>query len=492
MKISYFIFLSFLFILLLFSFTTYINFQQSKEVKANAEYVSTSGDIQKLTNRFQRNTLHMVSGLRGFLLGGDTDDVEAFDSAARDNERILIDLTQLIAGDTSQNRRLSEIKQMYDQWNDNFATPLRDVKVHSTVSDSSLMYYNRIYREKSVVGKEKELQRQLQAKFREFSNYEYERRDRRSKILAESVKSTRQISFYLTILSFVLGISIVSFLAYRISTRINKMVNLADDIASGNYKVHIEETGEDELGKLSKSLNHMANVLSENITQLKRKNEELDQFAHIVSHDLKSPLRGIGNVITWIEEDHNAEVSPKVSEYLQLIKGRVTRAENLIQGILSYARIGKEELENEMIDAKELLQEVIESIDQKPGINIEISSTLPILYTKKIPLFQVLINLVGNAVKYHDKDQGKVKIYHSEKPAHYEFFIEDNGPGISNKYHEKIFVIFQTLKERDNFESTGVGLAIVKKILQARGETIHLSSEEGKGSVFSFTWSKNN
>jgi signal transduction histidine kinase len=492
MKISYFIFLSFLFILLLFSFTTYINFQQSKEVKANAEYVSTSGDIQKLTNRFQRNTLHMVSGLRGFLLGGDTEDIEAFDSASRDNERILVNLTQLIAGDTSQNRRLGEIKQMYDQWNDNFAAPLRNTKVQSGVTDSSLLYYNKVYREKSVVGREKELQRQLQAKFREFSNYEYERRDRRSKILADSVKNTRQLSFYLTIISFVLGMSIVTFLTYRISTRINKMVKLADNIASGNYEVHIEEVGDDELGKLSKSLNHMANVLSENITQLKRKNEELDQFAHIVSHDLKSPLRGIGNVITWIEEDHGAEVTPKVNEYLQLIKGRVVRAENLIQGILSYARIGKEELENEVVDTKELLNEVIESIDRKQGIGIQISPSLPVLYTKKIPLFQVFSNLVGNAVKYHDKKQGEVKIYHSEKPAHYEFFIEDNGPGISNKYHEKIFVIFQTLKERDNFESTGVGLAIVRKILQARGETIRLSSEEGKGSVFSFTWSKNN
>ncbi|RYD56104.1 MAG: HAMP domain-containing protein [Sphingobacteriales bacterium] len=492
MKISYFIFLSFLFILLLFSFTTYINFQQSKEVKANAEYVSTSGDIQKFTNRFQRNTLHMVNALRGFLLSGDRGDIDAFDSAYYDNETVIGSLSPLIAGDTSQNRRLSEIKIMYDQWTDDFAFPLKDAKLNSIISDSALIHFNRMYRETSIAGSEKELQRRLQTKFRDFSNYEYERRYLRSKELAESVKSTRQISFYLTILSLVLGVFIVSYLTYRISTRINKMVTLADSIASGNYKVHIEEAGEDELGKLSKSLNHMANELSENITQLKRKNEELDQFAHIVSHDLKSPLRGIGNVINWIEEDHGAEVTPKVNEYLQLIKGRVIRAENLIQGILSYARIGKEELENEVVDTKELLNEVIESVNQKQGIKIDISAVLPVMYTKRIPLFQVFSNLVGNAVKYHDKQLGEVRIYHHEHPSHYEFFIQDDGPGISNKYHQKIFMIFQTLKERDNFESTGVGLAIVKKILQARGETIQLSSEEGKGATFSFTWSKNN
>lgn len=491
MKISHFIFLSFLFILLLFSFTTYMNFQQSKDVKANAEYVSISGDIQKLTNRLQRNTLNMVGELRGFLITAERDNIVSFDSAMTENTQMFKDLFAFVSDDSAQTQRLNEIVGLYNKWVEDFAYPLREAKEWAIINDSNLQRFNKLYKDRALQGNEKEIQKQLQYKFREFSNYEYERRNRRSNILAESVKSTRKISIYLTIISFMLGIFIVSFLAYRISTRINKMVRLADEISSGNYKVHIDETGSDEFGQLSKSLNHMANVLSENITQLKRKNEELDQFAHIVSHDLKSPLRGIGNVISWIEEDHSAEVTPKIDEYLQLIKGRVLRAENLIQGILSYARIGKEEIEKEIVDTKELLEEVLESIEQKQGIRISISKDMPVLHTEKIPLFQVFSNLVGNAIKYHNKDAGEVKIYHTEQRTHYEFFIEDNGPGISTKYHEKIFMIFQTLKERDNFESTGVGLAIVRKILQAKGETIRVSSEEGKGSIFSFTWSKN-
>ncbi len=103
---------------------------------------------------------------------------------------------------------------------------------------------------------------------------------------------------------------------------------------------------------------------------------------------------------------------------------------------------------------------------------------------------QVFSNLISNAIKYHNKPTGEIKIYSDEKADHHVFFVEDDGPGIEKTYHDKIFVIFQTLQERDSFESTGVGLAIVKKILDARKEQIMIKSEPGKGSVFSFTWSK--
>ena len=105
-------------------------------------------------------------------------------------------------------------------------------------------------------------------------------------------------------------------------------------------------------------------------------------------------------------------------------------------------------------------------------------------------MFQIFSNLISNAIKYNDKEKGLVKVYYQDHLTHYEFFVEDNGPGISKIYHDRIFVIFQTLRERDSIESTGVGLAIVKKILDARKETINIASEANKGTVFSFTWKK--
>jgi signal transduction histidine kinase len=487
MKISSFILLSFIFILLLFSITTYINFRLSEDVKDNAEFLSRSTEIVRSSSRFQRNTINMVSGLRGFLLTGERYFIEAYDSSVVENERILHDIAAL-SQDSAQLRLLNEIKRLNDKWVDDYTDPLRQAKLLASINDSNITYFNKIYREKAAG--EKIIQAQLQQKFREFSNWEYSIRDKRRSMLASSAVRSKQLTFTLTIISLVAAILIVIVLISRISKRIGKMVGMADTIASGNYDVSMFDPGKDELTALSASLNHMAKELSRNISLLKEKNEELDQFAHIVSHDLKGPLRGIDNVVSWIEEDHRQELTPKLEEYLQLIKGRVTRAENLIQGILSYARIGKEIVPKEQVDVNELIEEVIDSVPLTDKIRVLVPEKLPVLVTEKIPLFQVFSNLVSNGVKYNDKEKGEIRIYSKDTGDKYEFFVEDNGPGISAQYHKKIFVIFQTLKERDSFESTGVGLAIVKKILDKRNERITLKSVPGDGAIFSFTWSK--
>jgi light-regulated signal transduction histidine kinase (bacteriophytochrome) len=133
-----------------------------------------------------------------------------------------------------------------------------------------------------------------------------------------------------------------------------------------------------------------------------------------------------------------------------------------------------------------------ETFPLRPGLTIEIQKNLPVLSTNRVPLHQIFSNLINNAIKYHDKPNAFVKIYFTDDGDHYTFYVEDNGPGIAQNYHNKIFVIFQTLNGGDSFESTGVGLAIVKKILDDRHQTITLKSEAGNGSTFAFTWPKNN
>jgi signal transduction histidine kinase len=487
MKISYLIFFSFLFILLLFSTTTYINFEQSEEVRENSEWVERSTTIIRSSNRFQRNILNMISGLRGYLFSGENYFIQAYDSAKVENETILTELSSLIPDSSKQTVILREIQNINNQWLTNFSLPLIEAKKQAGDSDSSLVSFNKLYREKQAAGSERSLNRQLQDRIRAFLNNEYDSRETRMKLLDESVQQTRNISFYLTTLSIVVGSIISIFLAYSISTRIMMMAKMANEIAKGNYEVSTKESGKDELSYLARSLNNMAIVLKENITLLQRKNQELDQFAHIVSHDLKAPLRGIDNVISWIEEDHANEIPPKLTEYFQIIKGRLIRAENLILGILSYARVGKEKVEKQDVDVNLLVDEITESL---PPHRIVIPKKLPVLFTEKLPLLQVFTNLIGNAIKHNDKTPGTIKIYHEDHDTHYEFFVEDNGPGIASNYHDKIFVIFQTLQERDSVENTGVGLAIVKKILDERHQTIEVQSEPGQGSIFSFTWDK--
>ena len=491
MRISNLIFLSFTFILLLFITATFFNYRESEKVKDNSEYFALSSNIVQSGNRFQRNILNMTSGLRGFLLTGEDYFLQAYDSAASENASILQQLSSLVSSHTRQHQLLDEIDSLHKNWLNNYATPLRNAKIRAEQSEKNLPHFNKLYNENTFLSQESKTNVLLQLKIRQFINLEYEQREERRITLSHSVQQTKIISFILTTVSIILGFSVVSFLAYRISKRIMKMVNMANSIAEGNYSVYTEDKGKDELSHLAQSLNHMARVLSKNINELQQKNFELDQFAHIVSHDMKAPLRGIDNVVSWIEEDHYEELSTKVKEYVELIKGRTKRGENLIQGLLAYARIGKENKQLEIVQVPALIKEVLENYEIKPGFTITISPDLPTLYTEKVPLYQVFSNLIGNAIKHNNIEGGVVRIYYKDQNNHYEFYIEDNGPGISRQYHNKIFQIFQTLKERDTFESTGVGLAIVKKILDSRDEKINVISDMGKGSIFYFTWRKN-
>ena len=490
MKISHLIFLGFLAILIMFTIATYINYNQAEKVNENSEWFAKSTTIMRESNRFQRNILNMASGLRGYLLSGENYFIQSYDSAKQENIQILQQLNENIQDTSAQKTALGILISLNDTWVLDFADPLIAARKAAHLNDSSLQAYNKLYRDKLVFGAEQSINRSLQQRFRDFANYEYRLREARSEVLSLSIRQTRTISFYLTTFSIVLGFLISLFLAYRISTRIMAMVKMANTIASGNYEVHTADHGKDELSQLANSLNHMAEVLSENIRLLQRKNEELDQFAHIVSHDLKAPLRGIDNVITWIEEDYSNQLPPKISEYIQLIKGRLVRAENMIRGILLYARIGKENPEREYINLNALLQDIIENLAIRRGLTVDIQKDLPEIYSERIPLHQVLSNLIGNAIKYHDKPEGYIKVYVQQHPDYYKFFVEDNGPGISKTYHDKIFAIFQTLQARDSFESTGIGLAIVKKILDDRRLEIAVNSEPGKGTIFSFTWPK--
>jgi signal transduction histidine kinase len=490
MKISLIIFFSFFIILLLFSVSTYINYRQSELIATNADEFERSSAIVRHSNRFQRNFLTTVSGLRGYLLSNESFFIQTYDSAIVENENILSELAILVPVGSEQRIIVDEITQLHRYWVTEFAQPLLQAKDLVGLSDSSRNAFNYLYGEKITNGVEKDIQRSLQQKFSEFSNYEYGFRDSRKAEITATLSKTRSISFWLTVVSVIAGFAIAVFISRYIASRIVKMVTMANSIAGGKYNVRINDTGESELDQLAKALNDMATILNTNISLLKRQRDELDQFAHIASHDIKSPLRGIDNVVTWIEEDHSFDLPPKVSEYLTIIKGRVTRAENLLKGILDYSRIGKESQIAEIVDVEELLREVDEYVPNRRGIDLRLQPGLPIIWSERVPLLQVFTNLISNAFKHHDKCDGYVKVYYKTIGDKYEFFVEDNGPGIDKTYHEKIFQIFQTLHSRDSYESTGVGLAIVKKILDERNLPMRVISEPGKGSTFVFQWPK--
>ncbi len=219
-------------------------------------------------------------------------------------------------------------------------------------------------------------------------------------------------------------------------------------------------------------------------------NQELKDFAYVVSHDLKAPLRGIGTLVNWISTDYADKLDDEGKEQMGLLLRRVDRMHNLIEGVLQYSRVGRVKEEIVQVDLKALVPEVIDMVAAPEKIEITIEDELPTVELEETRIIQVFQNLISNAVKYMDKPQGEIRIGCVEEDGFWKFSIADNGPGIEEKYFERIFKIFQTLSARDEFESTGVGLTVVKKIIEMYNGKIWVQSEHGKGSTFFFTLPK--
>ncbi|MDY7228258.1 sensor histidine kinase [Hyalangium rubrum] len=226
------------------------------------------------------------------------------------------------------------------------------------------------------------------------------------------------------------------------------------------------------------------------IAALERSNRELDQFAYVASHDLKAPLRGITNLAQWIGDDLQEVMTDETRKQLRMLMGRAHRMEALINGILDYSRAGRVREHPENVDVGVLLTETIEMLSPTPPASIQVESQMPVLHSERVPLQQIFLNLLSNALKHSMRPDALVRVSCTETGDGWEFSVADNGPGIPAEYHERIWGIFQTLRARDEVEGTGIGLSVVKKIVEARGGAVRVESAAGQGATFFFTWPK--
>ena len=224
---------------------------------------------------------------------------------------------------------------------------------------------------------------------------------------------------------------------------------------------------------------------------LERSNKELDSFAYAASHDLRAPLRGIANLAQWIEEDLLAseDLKAETREMLELMRVRMHRMEGLIEGLLQYSRAGRVHHEPERVDVGALLGEVVDLLSPPDTVSVLIESDMPTIRTERLLLQQVFMNLIGNALKHGGSD-GEIVIGWKRVGPFYEFSVTDNGPGIAPEYHDRIWGIFQTLEARDQVEGAGIGLALVKKIVEAQRGRAWVESAPGAGATFRFLWRK--
>jgi signal transduction histidine kinase len=222
--------------------------------------------------------------------------------------------------------------------------------------------------------------------------------------------------------------------------------------------------------------------------ELERSNRELDDFAYVASHDLKAPLRDIDSLATWINEDATEHLPDGSKRHLSTIRDRIARMEQLLEDLLQYSRAGRRFHEPEAFDLRTVVANVLMVAAPPSGFEVVVTGESVALNAPRVPLELVLRNLVANAVKHHHLSQGRIEIALAPGDEQVEIAIRDDGPGIPAEFHGRVFRMFQTLRPRDEVEGSGIGLAIVKKVVEAHGGAVTLESAPGKGSTFRFTW----
>ncbi|MFD0988936.1 PAS domain S-box protein [Mariniflexile jejuense] len=224
------------------------------------------------------------------------------------------------------------------------------------------------------------------------------------------------------------------------------------------------------------------------LNELAKSNNELQEYAHIVSHDLKSPLRSINALVSWIKEDNNGKLDHATNQNLNLIESTLEKMELLITDILDYSSIGSDEVEKTEVNTNDLVIDLKQMLFIPNHITINILNTLPVVLGHKTKLQQVFQNLISNAIKFIEKDNGIININVTEQTNYYQFSVQDNGIGIEKQYHDKIFKVFLSLNKRK--DSSGIGLSIVQKIVELHNGTIWLESQPSIGTTFFFTIKK--
>lgn len=485
MKLSTQILLAFAIVILLSVADSYTNYLLSQKVQRNTQFLSKSEAIIRNSNRTHKAIIDMQSAFRGYLLTEDTTFLDSYYRGQKSVPRYFEEQKALVKSNLEQQMRLDSIRALHARWV-KYSSQLIESRIHEPESRERQLAYQNLFNAKLRKQVGKRLNDEISDIFTRFDRTEYRIRKKHGAMLIESVNTTHKFSLVFLSLTVIVGTVSTTYIVMLISKRIASMVKLAESISQGTFTV-VEDNRNDELTGLSRSLNIMSEKLRKNIRELQNRNAELNQFAYVVSHDLKAPIRGIHNVVKWIEEDLGSELSPQMKKYLQIIPQRTLRMEALINGLLDYARISRK-TPAEDVDLDELLHDIADSIVPRTfTVHID---PLPTINSERLKLEQVFANLISNCVKYTQNPDGQIWISYRELPSFYEFSVRDNGIGIDPEYHHKIFEIFQTLREKNEKESTGVGLAIVRKIIEGQQGTITVKSALGEGAEFIFTWKK--
>jgi len=326
------------------------------------------------------------------------------------------------------------------------------------------------------------------------------------------------------VLTVILIIFVLFVFAYFIANKLQKIISdpivqlakISNEVSLKNdYNVRLTKTTHDEIGKLYDQFNDMLTVIqkrknerdnaiieisqmnldlenrvNERTKKLAAANRELNDLAYISAHDLKTPLRGIAQLASWLSTDYKDLFDENGKQQIELLISRVKRMNNLVNALLKYTVIGSFETQKTEINVNEIINESISTLNPPANIKFEINENFPTIIGDKNHFKAIFTNLIENAIKFNDKTDGKVEIGFTDEKTNWQFYVTDNGCGIDEKYHDKIFKIFQTLTSSYDSETTGIGLPIARKIVEFYDGNIWLKSVVGQGSTFYFTINK--
>ena len=311
------------------------------------------------------------------------------------------------------------------------------------------------------------------------------------------------ISLGLLIIVVVMAILI----AHSVSSPIKELTKISGIIAGGNLSARARISVKDEVGELAQSFNQMTDSLVEakaNVEQkraklevqkklLEKANQELDSFVYTVSHDLRAPLRGVASFASFLEEDYKYKLDEEGRDHLNEIRKGTNRMNELIEDLLKLSRISRIQNPYEDVNMNDLINSIRECIKfdiKKHKVDLRVQEKMPIVRCDRIKMGEVFLNLINNAIKFsskYNKEHPKVEIGYVDEDEFHKFYVKDNGIGIDPKYHQQIFGIFKRLHTAHEYEGTGAGLAIVKRVMDDHGGKIWVESEPGKGAAFYFT-----
>jgi len=326
----------------------------------------------------------------------------------------------------------------------------------------------------------------------------------------ESANRLRLTLYKISIMLLVIVAAMAVAIANSMSKPIKELTKISGTIAGGDFTARAHVRSRDEIGALASSFNEMTDrlveakaVVEEKKAQLEEQhklleeaNRELDAFTHTVSHDLQAPLRGVASFATFLEEGYKDKIDDEGKGYLKEIREGTTRMSRLISDLLTLSRITRIKNPFEEVDINTMVTEVCKRIEfdiKKHQVTLNIDKMMPTIVCDRIKLTEVFLNLINNAIKFSSKQEAKpvVDVKYEDSGDLHQFSVKDNGIGIDPKYHDKVFGIFKRLHSQDEYEGSGAGLGIVKKVIEDHKGKVWIESEAGKGTKFLFTIPKN-